>query len=127
MHDLDHPEVQAGMAAAVELVRQAGVISGETCTRFSDDADPGNWVDGRDYARVADCAAQALQRSFVDATEQHRQGFLLALADLLCQAGDEMSILPWRPGETIAEAFEAARGHAGRASSPVQDLRKSST
>ena len=54
-------------------------------------------------------AAEALQRSFVDATEQHRRGFLLALADLLCRAGDDMQgNVPWRPADVIAAALEAA-------------------
>lgn len=107
--ELTHPELQAGMAAAVDLVRQAGEISCETCDRFSSDAEPGSWVDGRDYGRVADRAAEALQHSFVDATEQHRRGFLLALADLLCRAGDDMQgNVPWRPEVVIASAFDAA-------------------
>lgn len=113
--ELNHPELQAGMAAAVDLVRQAGEISSETCDRFSSDAEPRSWVDGRDYGRVADCAAQVLQRSFVDANEQHRRGFLLALADLLCRAGDDMQgNVPWRPAEVIAAAFDAAAASGAR-------------
>lgn len=106
--DLKRPEALAGIAAVPALVKLAGAISSETCGRFNaeDNVTPENWVDDRDYERIADCVADVLQRNFVDGPPRQRRAFLLALADLFALLGDGCAVSEdWDPAETLERAM----------------------
>lgn len=117
--DLKRPEALAGIAAVPALVKLAGAISSETCGRFNDEDNvtPDNWVDGRDYERIADCVADVLQRNFVDGSPRQRRAFLLAMADLFALLGDGCAVSEeWDPAETLERAMrgQASSVHAQR-------------
>jgi hypothetical protein len=94
-----------------ELLRKIVAISDDTCCRFGDDDD------GRDYFVLT----KAIEASFVDNLNDaaRREGFLRAMADLLCNCADEGLPGPeWDPIQVTEGAFLRARlaGTVGGAS-----------
>lgn len=117
MHDVEglrDTDAVAGTAAAVELVTAVTAIGNDSLFRFGGDRIDDPPLDGRDYSAMATVVEAALTEHYVNAGPAHRRGFALALADLLCIAGDGHgfgSIESWRPAETISEAHALALAH----------------
>lgn len=73
----------AGASALQELIRHIGTISDDTCDSLGDG--PG---DGRDYVTMVKLVEASIGADLVDASGEHREGYLRALAHLLCLVAD---------------------------------------
>lgn len=93
-----------GFGAAVALVRSVHTES----ERSLEVEGPGwDGSDVRDYGALASIVEASLAANFVEASADHRRGFLLALADLLCAFGDDVSGGEgWDPVARVAAAHE---------------------
>ena len=95
-------DLHGGVAAFRELLSTILAIGEETVCQFGDE------VDGRDYVGIA----LAVETSFADILSDaaRREGYLRALADLLCQSADGGFPGPeWDPIQVTEGAYFRAR------------------
>ena len=99
-------EVRAGSDSFLRLINR---INLQTSADFSAEDDGAlDDVDLRNYPALVALVEASLRDSFVDATPQHRQGFLRAIADLLAMHVD--GAVPgddWDPLKSSEAAFMA--------------------
>lgn len=97
-------EIQDGATELQTLVREIGELSNETVFQFDESGE----FDSRNYVDMASILENSINRNFVHATPERREGYLRALADLLCMVADGTSPGPnWNPIETTAGSFAA--------------------
>jgi len=102
-----HTGIQEGAAALQLLISDIGEVSEATWSRFDDDGK----VDGRDYVAMTVIVERSINCNVVHAAPAQREGYLRALADLLCLIGEGFSPgKDWNPIVTTALAFDAAKG-----------------
>ena len=101
--------VADGAAAFLALMDHIRDLSESTVARLGDE------VDGRDYPAMVDAIQAAISEHFDAAGDEHRQGFLRGMADVLCSVAD---------GCVPSQEFDPLRTTAGaflRAKSPPLD------
>jgi len=95
-------DLHGGVTALRQLLSTILTISEETIWQFGED------LDGRNYACIADAIKASLHDNLNDAAR--RDGYLRALADLLCQCADGGLPGPeWDPIQVTEGAFLRAR------------------
>ena len=96
---MNTPVTAAGAAAFQALLAQIGTLSNKTAGLDEHD-------DGRDYQVMVKLIEASIIQQYVSAVPDRREGFLRALADLLCQVAD--GALPgddWSPLRNTEPAF----------------------
>lgn len=98
-----------GAVALHDLIRRIAAVSDATCDGLGDAQG-----DGRDYVAMVQMVEASIRSNVSAAGAEHREGYLRALAHLLCLVADGAGpTATWNPlGETAA-AF-AASTEAGR-------------
>ena len=77
----DHHD--AGAAALLELIRRIGIVSDATCDSLGDDKG-----DGRDHVTMVQLVDASIRANVAEGCSEHREGYLRALARLLCLVAD---------------------------------------
>ncbi|WP_422012684.1 hypothetical protein [Roseateles sp.] len=98
--------LHAGAEAVKTLIAEINAMS------EADLEDAPDCTDARDYRPMAQAVESSLQSNWQNATAEHAQGYLRAMADLLCQIGDGCApdLNDWDPIATTAEAFSKPNG-----------------
>lgn len=109
-----HNGTSAGAAALVELLRH---IHDETEREIGIELerDPQSDNDARDYAAVSKAIEESITANFAQASAAHREGFVRALADLLCMFVHGGTLDPfdnWDPIKTTEASFAARKRSA---------------
>lgn len=102
-------ELTKGALALRDLIDRVDACTGNDFDQYPDsNSGP---LDPRDYVAVVDLIAEALDGNYVNASARRREGFLRALADLICTVGDGfcLSRESWDPLKTTESAFAANR------------------
>jgi hypothetical protein len=109
--------VHAGARQLVELIKAINAdaersFAGRAAQTRQDDRQDAS--DPRDYIAIVRRIDRALQRDYTNADPRHREGFLRALADLLCIVGDRCvpAIEDWDPIAATAAPYRARRARA---------------
>lgn len=93
--------VRAGALAMRALMQNIKAVSDETC-----DPDADN---DRDYFAITECVSKSLATNLTNSDQAHREGYLRAIADILCMAADGVS-----PGENWDPIGSTKWSFAGR-------------
>ena len=76
-------DYSGGIAAFVDLLRNIGNVSNDTCL-MPDGSD----ADGRDYRRMTDMVRASVESILHQGSPGHREGWMQALAFMLCVNAD---------------------------------------
>ena len=99
--------IDAGAAALRELIRHIGTISDATCDSLGDDNG-----DGRDYVTMVQLVDASIRANVAEGCSEHREGYLRALAHLLCIVADGAGpTSAWNPLMETSAAFAAPIDH----------------
>lgn len=96
--------IQQGAHALIDLVETIGDISKDTCCLLADDQE----TDTRDYKTMAAVVSDTLQAMLAPQQDPRvREGFMRAMADLLCMTADGCGIGTdkWKPIEVTEFSF----------------------
>ena len=96
--------LRAGADALKDTLQAITDLANKTCDQLGDD------VDGRDYVTMASMVERSIRTNWLEASTDHREGYLRALADLLGIVGDDCGLpRPWDPITTTETAFALRR------------------
>ena len=105
--------LHAGAAALQDLIRRV-TDSGNAGLkkRFALHPDADEVVDARDYRALCDLVQASIESNVNHECAAHREGYLRALADLLCIVGDGCAPDDeWNPIANTARAFAGETSH----------------
>jgi hypothetical protein len=104
-HGTDAHAIRAGADAFCALLDRVREISDATCERF------GHGEDGRNYVAMVAAIVESFKANLTGANAKHREGYLRALAYLLCVDADHYIGVDdnWDPLKITERAFALAR------------------